>query len=115
MEEDLARVGPILQRYAELTSRPSVSFAQDSVSPLPVRDFLSQLECDGDAIKVVQGPQGDSSPLGETRNLSLSLFLTHTPHTYTFCLGAFVSGGIVVHTLYVDSDNCVCVCVCVCV
>ncbi|XP_031435614.1 rab3 GTPase-activating protein non-catalytic subunit isoform X2 [Clupea harengus] len=64
MEEDLARVGPILQRYAELTSRPSVSFAQDSVSPLPVRDFLSQLECDGDAIKVVQGPQGDSSPLG---------------------------------------------------
>ncbi|XP_041927683.1 rab3 GTPase-activating protein non-catalytic subunit isoform X2 [Alosa sapidissima] len=63
IEEDLARVSPILQRYAELTSRPSVSFAQES-GPLPVRDFLSLMECDGEAVKIVQGPQSDSSPLG---------------------------------------------------
>ncbi|XP_063039869.1 rab3 GTPase-activating protein non-catalytic subunit [Engraulis encrasicolus] len=60
IEEDLTRVGPILQRYGELTSRPSVSFAEES-GPLPVRDFLSQLECDGDALRIVHG---DNSPLG---------------------------------------------------
>uniref|UniRef100_A0A673LNX9 Rab3 GTPase-activating protein non-catalytic subunit-like n=1 Tax=Sinocyclocheilus rhinocerous TaxID=307959 RepID=A0A673LNX9_9TELE len=42
--EDLARVGPVLQRYTEMNSRPCVSFAQDSSGPLPVRTFLSQLE-----------------------------------------------------------------------
>uniref|UniRef100_A0A667XXR7 RAB3 GTPase activating protein subunit 2 (non-catalytic) n=1 Tax=Myripristis murdjan TaxID=586833 RepID=A0A667XXR7_9TELE len=45
IEEDLSRLGPTLQRYAQLTSRPSVSFAQDSPdSPLPARAFLSQLD-----------------------------------------------------------------------
>uniref|UniRef100_A0A673LD35 Rab3 GTPase-activating protein non-catalytic subunit-like n=1 Tax=Sinocyclocheilus rhinocerous TaxID=307959 RepID=A0A673LD35_9TELE len=44
IEEDLARVGPVLQRYKEMNSRPCVSFAQDSSGPLPVRTFLSQLE-----------------------------------------------------------------------
>uniref|UniRef100_A0A672NL05 Rab3 GTPase-activating protein non-catalytic subunit-like n=1 Tax=Sinocyclocheilus grahami TaxID=75366 RepID=A0A672NL05_SINGR len=44
IEEDLARVGPVLQRYTEMNSRPCVSFAQDSSGPLPVRTFLSQLE-----------------------------------------------------------------------
>ncbi|KAL2099030.1 hypothetical protein ACEWY4_005510 [Coilia grayii] len=63
IEEDLTRVGPILQRYGELMSRPSVSFAQEFAT-LPVRDFLSQLECDGDTLKIVQGPQSDNSPLG---------------------------------------------------
>uniref|UniRef100_A0A8C2HDX4 RAB3 GTPase activating protein subunit 2 (non-catalytic) n=1 Tax=Cyprinus carpio TaxID=7962 RepID=A0A8C2HDX4_CYPCA len=41
---DLARVGPVLQRYTEMNTRPCVSFAQDSSEPLPVRTFLSQLE-----------------------------------------------------------------------
>uniref|UniRef100_A0A671QD64 Rab3 GTPase-activating protein non-catalytic subunit-like n=1 Tax=Sinocyclocheilus anshuiensis TaxID=1608454 RepID=A0A671QD64_9TELE len=44
IEEDLARVGPVLQRFTEMKSRPCVSFAQDSSGPLPVRTFLSQLE-----------------------------------------------------------------------
>uniref|UniRef100_A0A8C7KRV7 RAB3 GTPase activating protein subunit 2 (non-catalytic) n=1 Tax=Oncorhynchus kisutch TaxID=8019 RepID=A0A8C7KRV7_ONCKI len=47
VEEELARVSLILQRYTELTSgsRPSVSFAQDSPdASLPVRGFLSQME-----------------------------------------------------------------------
>uniref|UniRef100_A0A672MBD3 Rab3 GTPase-activating protein non-catalytic subunit-like n=1 Tax=Sinocyclocheilus grahami TaxID=75366 RepID=A0A672MBD3_SINGR len=44
IEEDLARVGPVLQRFTEMNSRPCVSFAQDSSGPLPVRTFLSQLE-----------------------------------------------------------------------
>uniref|UniRef100_A0A8C9ZK16 RAB3 GTPase activating protein subunit 2 (non-catalytic) n=1 Tax=Sander lucioperca TaxID=283035 RepID=A0A8C9ZK16_SANLU len=45
IEDELSRVGPTLQRYAQLTSRPSVSFAQDSPdSPLPVQAFLSQME-----------------------------------------------------------------------
>uniref|UniRef100_A0A8C8CP67 Rab3 GTPase-activating protein non-catalytic subunit n=1 Tax=Oncorhynchus tshawytscha TaxID=74940 RepID=A0A8C8CP67_ONCTS len=56
IEEELARVSPTLQRYAELTSgsRPSVSFALDSSdASLPVRSFLSQMECEGEEIRVV--------------------------------------------------------------
>uniref|UniRef100_A0A8C7PST6 RAB3 GTPase activating protein subunit 2 (non-catalytic) n=1 Tax=Oncorhynchus mykiss TaxID=8022 RepID=A0A8C7PST6_ONCMY len=52
--EELARVSPTLQRYAELTSgsRPSVSFALDSPdASLPVRGFLSQMECEGEEIR----------------------------------------------------------------
>uniref|UniRef100_A0A7N8XPR3 RAB3 GTPase activating protein subunit 2 (non-catalytic) n=1 Tax=Mastacembelus armatus TaxID=205130 RepID=A0A7N8XPR3_9TELE len=46
IEDELSSVGPTLKRYAELTSRPSVSFAQDSPdSPLPAQAFLSQMEC----------------------------------------------------------------------
>ncbi len=45
----MSRVGPTLQRYAQLTSRPSVSFAQDSPnSPLTAQAFLSQMECTED-------------------------------------------------------------------
>uniref|UniRef100_A0A8C8EL01 RAB3 GTPase activating protein subunit 2 (non-catalytic) n=1 Tax=Oncorhynchus tshawytscha TaxID=74940 RepID=A0A8C8EL01_ONCTS len=58
IEEELARVSPTLQRYAELTSgsRPSVSFALDSSdASLPVRSFLSQMECEGEEIRVVPG------------------------------------------------------------
>uniref|UniRef100_A0A8C2XG67 RAB3 GTPase activating protein subunit 2 (non-catalytic) n=1 Tax=Cyclopterus lumpus TaxID=8103 RepID=A0A8C2XG67_CYCLU len=49
IEDELSRVGPTLQRYAQLTARPSVSFAQDSPdSPLPAQAFLSQMECTDD-------------------------------------------------------------------
>ncbi|XP_038864753.1 rab3 GTPase-activating protein non-catalytic subunit-like [Salvelinus namaycush] len=67
IEEELARVSPTLQRYAELTSgsRPSVSFAQDSPdASLPVRSFLSQMECEGEEIRVVPGPNADWTQLG---------------------------------------------------
>uniref|UniRef100_A0A8C8CXQ0 RAB3 GTPase activating protein subunit 2 (non-catalytic) n=1 Tax=Oncorhynchus tshawytscha TaxID=74940 RepID=A0A8C8CXQ0_ONCTS len=67
IEEELARVSPTLQRYAELTSgsRPSVSFALDSSdASLPVRSFLSQMECEGEEIRVVPGPNADWTQLG---------------------------------------------------
>uniref|UniRef100_A0A4W5MM32 RAB3 GTPase activating protein subunit 2 (non-catalytic) n=1 Tax=Hucho hucho TaxID=62062 RepID=A0A4W5MM32_9TELE len=67
VEEELARVSLILQRYTELTSgsRPSVSFAQDSPdASLPVRSFLSQMECEGEEIRVVPGPDADWTQLG---------------------------------------------------
>uniref|UniRef100_A0A8C7S9S5 RAB3 GTPase activating protein subunit 2 (non-catalytic) n=1 Tax=Oncorhynchus mykiss TaxID=8022 RepID=A0A8C7S9S5_ONCMY len=67
VEEELARVSLILQRYTELTSgsRPSVSFAQDSPdASLPVRGFLSQMECEGEEIRVVPGPDADWTQLG---------------------------------------------------
>lgn len=45
LEVELCRLGPTLQRYARLSSRPSVSFAQDSPdAPLPPHSFLSQLQ-----------------------------------------------------------------------
>uniref|UniRef100_A0A667Y7Q3 RAB3 GTPase activating protein subunit 2 (non-catalytic) n=1 Tax=Myripristis murdjan TaxID=586833 RepID=A0A667Y7Q3_9TELE len=54
VKEDLSRLGPTLQRYAQLTSRPSVSFAQDSPdSPLPARAFLSQLDIDVNILHAV--------------------------------------------------------------
>ncbi|CAB1330719.1 unnamed protein product [Coregonus sp. 'balchen'] len=67
IEEELARVYPTLQRYTELTSGscPSVSFAQDSPdASLPVRSFLSQMECEGEEIRVVPGADGDWTQLG---------------------------------------------------
>uniref|UniRef100_A0A673YUX7 RAB3 GTPase activating protein subunit 2 (non-catalytic) n=1 Tax=Salmo trutta TaxID=8032 RepID=A0A673YUX7_SALTR len=67
VEEELARVSLILQRYTELTSgsRPSVSFAQDSPdASLSVRGFLSQMECEGEEIRVVPGPDADWTQLG---------------------------------------------------
>uniref|UniRef100_A0A667Y7Q8 RAB3 GTPase activating protein subunit 2 (non-catalytic) n=1 Tax=Myripristis murdjan TaxID=586833 RepID=A0A667Y7Q8_9TELE len=66
IEEDLSRLGPTLQRYAQLTSRPSVSFAQDSPdSPLPARAFLSQLECTEDGeVRVVRGADTEWNQLG---------------------------------------------------
>ncbi|XP_041703354.1 rab3 GTPase-activating protein non-catalytic subunit isoform X4 [Coregonus clupeaformis] len=67
IEEELARVYPTLQRYTELTSGscPSVSFAQDSPdASLPVRSFLSQMECEGEEIRVVPGPDDDWTQLG---------------------------------------------------
>ncbi|XP_066527390.1 rab3 GTPase-activating protein non-catalytic subunit isoform X2 [Hoplias malabaricus] len=64
IEEDLARIGPILRRYIELNSRPSVSFANDPGGPLPVRAFLSQLEYEGGELRVVRGPDTDWTNLG---------------------------------------------------
>uniref|UniRef100_A0A4W4GYG6 RAB3 GTPase activating protein subunit 2 (non-catalytic) n=1 Tax=Electrophorus electricus TaxID=8005 RepID=A0A4W4GYG6_ELEEL len=55
---------PILQRYAEVNSRPSVSFAEDSGGPLPVRAFLSQLVCEDGELRVVRGPDTDWTQLG---------------------------------------------------
>uniref|UniRef100_A0A671LSY0 Rab3 GTPase-activating protein non-catalytic subunit-like n=1 Tax=Sinocyclocheilus anshuiensis TaxID=1608454 RepID=A0A671LSY0_9TELE len=64
IEEDLARVGPVLQRYTEMNSRPCVSFAQDSSGPLPVRTFLSQLEWVNGELRVIKQPDTDWTQLG---------------------------------------------------
>ncbi|XP_041828613.1 rab3 GTPase-activating protein non-catalytic subunit isoform X3 [Melanotaenia boesemani] len=66
IEDELSRVGPILQRYAQLTSKPSVSFAQDSPdSPLPVQAFLSQMECTEDGkVKVIRRSETEWNQLG---------------------------------------------------
>uniref|UniRef100_A0A7N6BYD9 RAB3 GTPase activating protein subunit 2 (non-catalytic) n=1 Tax=Anabas testudineus TaxID=64144 RepID=A0A7N6BYD9_ANATE len=64
--DELSRVGPTLQRYAQFTSRPSVSFAQDSPdSPLPAHAFLSQIECGEDGqLKVIRGSETEWNQLG---------------------------------------------------
>uniref|UniRef100_A0A3Q3E909 RAB3 GTPase activating protein subunit 2 (non-catalytic) n=1 Tax=Labrus bergylta TaxID=56723 RepID=A0A3Q3E909_9LABR len=66
IEEELSRVGPTLQRYAQLTSRPSVSFAQDSPdSLLPAQAFLSQIECTEDGeLRVIRGSDTEWNQLG---------------------------------------------------
>ncbi|XP_039642332.1 rab3 GTPase-activating protein non-catalytic subunit isoform X2 [Perca fluviatilis] len=66
IEDELSRVGPTLQRYAQLTSRPSVSFAQDSPdSPLPVQAFLSQMECTEDReLRVIRSSETEWNQLG---------------------------------------------------
>uniref|UniRef100_A0A8C1VTI6 RAB3 GTPase activating protein subunit 2 (non-catalytic) n=1 Tax=Cyprinus carpio TaxID=7962 RepID=A0A8C1VTI6_CYPCA len=64
IEEDLARVGPVLQRYTEMNTRPCVSFAQDSSEPLPVRTFLSQLEWVNGELRVIKQPDTDWTQLG---------------------------------------------------
>ncbi|XP_037602508.1 rab3 GTPase-activating protein non-catalytic subunit isoform X3 [Sebastes umbrosus] len=66
IEDELSRVGPTLQRYAQLTSRPSVSFAQDSPdSALPAKAFLSQIECTEDEeLRVIRGSETEWNQLG---------------------------------------------------
>ncbi|XP_070697855.1 rab3 GTPase-activating protein non-catalytic subunit isoform X2 [Pempheris klunzingeri] len=66
IEDELARVGPTLQCYAQLTLRPSVSFAQDSPdSPLPAQAFLSQMECTEDGeLRVIRGSETEWNQLG---------------------------------------------------
>ncbi|XP_023250459.1 rab3 GTPase-activating protein non-catalytic subunit isoform X4 [Seriola lalandi dorsalis] len=66
LRDELSRVGPTLQRYAQLTSRPSVSFAQDSPdSPLPAQAFLSQMECTEEGeLKVIRGAETEWNQLG---------------------------------------------------
>ncbi|KAF4084482.1 hypothetical protein AMELA_G00129110 [Ameiurus melas] len=64
IEDELVRLGPVLQRYAEFNSRPSVSFAQDEAGPLPVKTFLSQLVCEGGELRLIRGPDTDWTQLG---------------------------------------------------
>ncbi|KAM8914619.1 rab3 GTPase-activating protein non-catalytic subunit isoform 2-T2 [Spinachia spinachia] len=66
IEDELSRVGPALQRYADLTARPSVSFAQDSPdSPMPAQAFLSTLECTEDeGLRVTRGSEAQWNHLG---------------------------------------------------
>ncbi|XP_053191076.1 rab3 GTPase-activating protein non-catalytic subunit [Scomber japonicus] len=66
IEEELSRVGPTLQRYAQLTSRPSVSFAQDSPnSPLSAQAFLSQMEYTEEGqLNVIRGSETEWNKLG---------------------------------------------------
>uniref|UniRef100_A0A3Q4NBM5 RAB3 GTPase activating protein subunit 2 (non-catalytic) n=1 Tax=Neolamprologus brichardi TaxID=32507 RepID=A0A3Q4NBM5_NEOBR len=66
IEEELSRVAPTLQRYAQFTPRHSVSFAQDSPdSPLPAQAFLSQLECTEDEeVKVIRRSETEWNQLG---------------------------------------------------
>lgn len=66
LKEELSRVGPTLQRYAQLTSRPSVSFAQDSPdTPMPPQAFLSQMESTEDGgLKVIRGAESEWNQLG---------------------------------------------------
>ncbi|XP_072221719.1 rab3 GTPase-activating protein non-catalytic subunit isoform X2 [Leuresthes tenuis] len=66
LEEELSRVGPVLQRYSQLTSKPSVCFAQDSPDlPLPVQAFLSQMECTEDGeVKVIRKSETEWNQLG---------------------------------------------------
>lgn len=66
IEDELSRVGPTLNVYARLNSRPSVSFAQDSLDlPLPVQAFLSQMECTEDGeMRVICTSETDYTQLG---------------------------------------------------
>ncbi|KAA0711167.1 Rab3 GTPase-activating protein non-catalytic subunit RGAP-iso [Triplophysa tibetana] len=64
IEEDLARISPVLKQYTEINSRPCVSFAQDSAGPLPVRTFLSQLEWVDGELRVIKQPDTDWTQLG---------------------------------------------------
>ncbi|XP_029316104.1 rab3 GTPase-activating protein non-catalytic subunit isoform X3 [Cottoperca gobio] len=66
IEDELSRVGPTLQRYAQLTLRPSVSFAQDSPdSTLPAQVFLSQMECTEDEeLRVIRCSDTEWTQLG---------------------------------------------------
>lgn len=72
IEEELSRVAPTLQRYAQFTPRPSVSFAQDSPdSPLPAQAFLSQLECtEEEEVKVIRRSETEWNQLGKAGNIS---------------------------------------------
>uniref|UniRef100_A0A3P8RW40 RAB3 GTPase activating protein subunit 2 (non-catalytic) n=1 Tax=Amphiprion percula TaxID=161767 RepID=A0A3P8RW40_AMPPE len=54
IEDELSRIGPTLQHYAQHGSRPSVSFT-----------FLSQMECTDDGeLKVIRGSEAEWNQLG---------------------------------------------------
>lgn len=81
VEEELSRVAPTLQRYAQFTSKPSVSFAQDSpATPLSAQAFLSQLECTEDGeVKVIRKSEAEWNQLGEIMfTFTSTHLLTHT-------------------------------------
>ncbi|XP_034051245.1 rab3 GTPase-activating protein non-catalytic subunit isoform X2 [Thalassophryne amazonica] len=66
VEDELVRLGPTLKRYTQLTSRPTVSFVQDSPdSPFPVQAFLSQMEYSEDGkLRVTQKTEAEWNHLG---------------------------------------------------
>lgn len=70
VEEELSRVGRTVQHYAQLTSRPSVSFAQDSPdSPLAAQAFLSQLEhVEEGPLKLLRRSEAQWNQLGRVRS-----------------------------------------------
>lgn len=76
LQEQLSRLHATLRSYAQLSSRPSVSFKEDS--SLPVQAFLSQMDVteDGD-LKLVSAAEADLSQLGRT---SMVLFLSNLFH-----------------------------------
>lgn len=85
--DELARVRSTLHTYAQLNSRPSVSFAEDSADcPLPVQAFLSHLEFteDGD-LRVTSMSEADHSRLGRTAVFPLNLLLTSVPTHFEAC------------------------------
>ncbi|KAK6489442.1 rab3 GTPase-activating protein non-catalytic subunit [Huso huso] len=63
-EEELSRIQALLQRYREESGRPSVSFAQDPGVALPVRSFLSQMECEEGTVRLSRGQDSDWIQLG---------------------------------------------------
>lgn len=66
IQDELSRVGPILQRYAQLNARPSVSFAQDSPDlPITAQAFLSHIECTEEGgLKVICKEESEWNQLG---------------------------------------------------
>lgn len=76
--EELSRVRSTLQSYAHLSSRPSVSFAEDSAdSPLPVQAFLSQMEFTEDgSLRVIYMSEADHGHLGRTPVFILNMQTT---------------------------------------
>ncbi|XP_029982062.1 rab3 GTPase-activating protein non-catalytic subunit isoform X2 [Sphaeramia orbicularis] len=66
IEDELSRVLPTLNRYTQLNSRPSVSFAQDSPdSPLSAQAFLSHIECTPEGeLKVTRKSETEWTQLG---------------------------------------------------
>lgn len=66
IDDELSRVLPTLNRYTQLNSRPSVSFAQDSPdSPLSAQAFLSHIECTHEGeLKVTRKSETEWTQLG---------------------------------------------------
>ncbi|XP_072313689.1 rab3 GTPase-activating protein non-catalytic subunit [Eucyclogobius newberryi] len=66
IKDDLSRVGLILLRYAQLHTRPSVTFAQDSPDlPVTAQVFLSHMECTEDGqLKINYKEESELNQLG---------------------------------------------------
>ncbi|XP_078796486.1 rab3 GTPase-activating protein non-catalytic subunit isoform X2 [Oryzias latipes] len=66
LDDELLRVLPVLQQYAEFAAKPGVSFAQDlPSSPLPVQAFLSHMECSEDGeVQVIGRSETEWNQLG---------------------------------------------------
>lgn len=68
LDDELLRVLPVLQQYAEFAAKPGVSFAQDlPSSPLPVQAFLSHMECSEDGeVQVIGRSETEWNQLGKS-------------------------------------------------